>query len=62
MITAPVVYQIAKELSIIEMEKLQLMLQQNLDSIDVATSNKKIKKITDIEVLNYLLKNTFNCK
>jgi len=62
MITAQVVYQIAKELSKDEMEKLQLLLQQDVESPYTITSKKKIKLFTDKEALDYLFKNTFNCK
>jgi len=62
MISAQIVYQIAKELSKDELEKLQLLLQQNVDSPYTITSKKKIKLITDKEALDYLFKNTFNCK
>jgi len=62
MISAQVVYQIAKELSKDEMEKLQLLLQQDVDSPYTITSKKKIKLFTDKEALDYLFKNTFNCK
>ena len=62
MITAQVVYQIAKELSKEELEKLQLLLQQDVEDSYTITSNKKTQLFTDIQALDYLFKNTFNCK
>ena len=62
MITAQVVYQIAKELPKDELEKLQLLLQQNVETPYSITPSKKVKSFTDKEALDYLFKNTFNCK
>ena len=62
MITAQIVYQIAKELSKDEMEKLQLLLQQDVEIPYTITSKKMVKLFTDKEALDYLFKNTFNCK
>lgn len=62
MITAQVVYQIAKELSKDELEKLQLLLQLDVETPYSITSSKKVKLFTDKEALDYLFKNTFNCK
>jgi hypothetical protein len=62
MITALVVYQIAKELSKDELEKLQLLLQQDVEDSYTITSNKKKHLFTDKQALDYLFKNTFNCK
>lgn len=62
MITAQVVYQIAKELSKDELEKLQLLLQQDIENSYSKASSKKVKLFTDKEALDYLFKNTFNCK
>ena len=62
MITAQVVYQIAKELSKEELEKLQLLLQQEEEDFYTITSKQKKTLFTDKQALDYLFKNTFNCK
>lgn len=62
MITAQVVYQIAKELSKDELEKLQLLLQQDVEIIYSITPKQKKTLFTDKQALDYLFKNTFNCK
>lgn len=62
MITAQVVYQIAKELSKDELEKLQLLLQQDVEESYVINTKKKESLFTDKQALDYLFKNTFSCK
>ena len=62
MITAQVVYQIAKELPKEELEKLQLLLQQDVEDSYTITSKQKKTLFTDKQALDYLFKNTFNCK
>ena len=60
---AEVAYQVAKELSSQELERLLSMLQEDVSKLYSPNSKIKPKRnvLTDQESISYLLKNVFNC-
>ena len=60
---AEVIYQVAKELSKQELERLFSMLQVDVEKLYSSNlvKRKKASVLTDQEAINYLFKNVFKC-